>query len=432
MSRMLSWSVFALALCVCPAKGLAAPARSEARIVEVPVAADRGLARTVVERELAFFDFEGVVTGPDAQGWVARDLTRNDDSYWRVEDFAGFGPAYAPLSGTKSMWCGLRSDDPRGGLYTALPGYGSRWRQSYVGGPFAGDPALTIVFDARWDLEEFADVFLLEYRVGQGDWVQVAQWTGVGSLDDHTVLIPTSGGTQVTIRFVVLTGATFDDADGLYDSNGALVLDDLRVLHGASPIHTEDFEGEVVGDGSTSDGRWSPVAVEGYGLYAGQVRGSNVRQDDPATVNSSWFWGFFIGSSEDYRCVDPGQAATPTARPTNLPGARVLFNEIRSPWVSIDPDPSDPVVPDLDGLRIEFDIYRDLPLLDWLFFQVAYRFRTAGIETDWFNDETLYYRSDASWQTVALRFPLDIGAVKQGATHLLVTVYAVMVPDWRH
>ena len=56
--------------------------------------------------------------GPDPQGWVSVDQT-TQESYFHVDDFAGLA-GYAPITGEKSLWCGLREDPG----YVSLPVYG--------------------------------------------------------------------------------------------------------------------------------------------------------------------------------------------------------------------------------------------------------------------------------------------------------------------
>ncbi|MCK4351517.1 MAG: hypothetical protein KAX13_11690, partial [Candidatus Krumholzibacteria bacterium] len=69
----------------------------------------------------------------DWQGWTRFDMTAQRGVFFHADDFDGLGGEFAPLEGSKSIWCGARPTD---GPYEYMcgwmdaPGYGNNWNQS--------------------------------------------------------------------------------------------------------------------------------------------------------------------------------------------------------------------------------------------------------------------------------------------------------------
>ena len=105
----------------------------------------------------------------NAQGWTVVDATAQIGTFWHVDDFAGanvnVGDSYAPLDGSKSLWCGARAARDRTICgYVALPGYGNNWNQIWQTKTciaVSGD--LDVSFLMELDSEEGYDATFLEY-----------------------------------------------------------------------------------------------------------------------------------------------------------------------------------------------------------------------------------------------------------------------------
>ena len=53
------------------------------------------------------YDFDDGIGGPDTHGWTVIDKFAQKGTFFHVDDFVGL-TGYAPLSGSKSLWCGVR------------------------------------------------------------------------------------------------------------------------------------------------------------------------------------------------------------------------------------------------------------------------------------------------------------------------------------
>jgi enoyl-CoA hydratase/carnithine racemase len=127
---------------------------------------DASLARrgtNLTDQVLGTWDFEN----PPGQGWTAVDATEQPGNFTHVDNFAGLAAPYFPLSGSKSLWCGLRPADCQ---YLALPGYGNGWDQRFTSVAFpssGGD-----VFEIIEPLTRMNTVDLLDFTRMTGEVVK--------------------------------------------------------------------------------------------------------------------------------------------------------------------------------------------------------------------------------------------------------------------
>ncbi|HEU4364563.1 MAG TPA: FlgD immunoglobulin-like domain containing protein [Candidatus Krumholzibacteria bacterium] len=327
------------------------------------------------------------------QGWTSVDVTAELGEYWHVDDFAGLNPAnYAALAGTKSLWCGARPS-AAGPLcnYSALPGYGNLWNQAFCTKAciaVSGDGILDVAFLARFDSEPSYDATTLEYTL---DCAGADGWTvidgGIGVWDG---LIPTAsfGGAYnigttgpVKVRIYFESDGAWSDQDGLWNSNGAVVVDNLA----AEGLAVEDFEGEAVNATESND--WITCNPPGYGIYTALFPGATLVQEDPCARDISCVWAAINGSTYDYTCGGfPGQAAVPFG---NADG-QYLDNDIWSPDI--------PLAGAGATVNLEFSVYRDMPLDNLIFYTWRVRSKDAsGCWSQWEDREFVYFGGQKDW-----------------------------------
>lgn len=194
------------------------------------------------------------------EGWFGIDRTFSDITYFRrlgVSDFpVGSACVGAPagLGGDYSLWAGVLPQEAEALCYAAGQGYGNGWhvcRQhtfSYGSGP------VTLDFDYVAETEEGFDFGRVQVDTsGQGDLVWVLEYTGTMSGHESRTLtpgveLPSSPG-DIVIRFCVDSDAVWSDEDGANPTTcGAFAVDNVAVTGGGIDYST-DFESD--------DGGWT-------------------------------------------------------------------------------------------------------------------------------------------------------------------------------
>ncbi|MFQ5511848.1 MAG: FlgD immunoglobulin-like domain containing protein [Candidatus Krumholzibacteriia bacterium] len=369
---------------------------------------------------LASYDFEDGLGGADAQGWTAVDRTAQIDTFFHVDDFGGLGAPYVPLEGSQSLWCGTRGDTTTIG--SSYPGYGDDWSQRFesVVFPTAGD--VTLAYLIRYDSEPGYDSTFVEYKGASGEWRRVRSYGGTGSLLASVSIPRDSLGSQIQFRFRFESDPDYSDEDGLYDSDGAAVIDAITVSDSTGIIDLQDFESESPGARVTSDGDWRSTVGPAFGDFSALVDGSTVLQEDTLVTNNSHFWVFFNGSPDNYDCGGhPEQPAVPF---TNNPGSTLLRdylnNEIQSPWIDLGRDAGGlPLAAVPDSLRLEFDVYEDLPQDNLVGYSFRRRFIVGGLLTPWDHWGFVAFGDYKAWDRFQYRIPNE-----PGATHVQIGIDA--------
>jgi hypothetical protein len=349
---------------------------------------------------LAEFDF-GLID-PDPQGWVSVDRHEQEGTFFHVDDFAGLGGGesgrLAPLHGQKSLWCGSATRplqpecDP--GCY---PGYGDDWDQRFesVAFPALGD--VFVSFQIRYDSEPGYDFTYLDYKYKYGYWRRLLTFDDTGD-SLVSVMIPEDnlpGSVQIRFRFE--SDYTWSDADCLWPTDGAVIIDNLRIMDATGTIDFQDFEIEPAGALTTADGDWSATAIPPYGDYAALYPGVLVLQEDPCTSRWLYIWGFF-DDSRGYNCHTPDPKPDQGVIPYGTPDGLYMSNEIWSPEIDWNVDINgNPIPATASSALLEFDVYRDLPL-DYLLFYVWHiRSVTDGCPGDWKDRNFVYYGGRRDW-----------------------------------
>jgi hypothetical protein len=284
----------------------------------------------------------------------------------------------------------------------------------------AGD--VTVSFLIRYDSEPNYDYTFLQYRDSWGDWTTAALFDGKGDSLVAVVIPKENLPGTATIRFLFESDGVWSDEDGLWATEGAVIIDSLTVTDTTGVIDFQDFETEAVGALGTTDGDWT--ANPGFGDHAALFDGATVLQEDSVLTNTTNLWGFFAGSLDDYGCG--GHPAQPAVPRTSVSGsdnlADYIQNEIWSPHIRLDEDVNQLPVPLSSSVTLEFDVYRDLPLDNLVFLQWRVRSIRDGCAGEWRNHDFVYYGAQKQWQRLTFElFPL----IEPGASHIQVALGAV-------
>jgi hypothetical protein len=353
------------------------------------------------------------------QGWVSHDLTAQTGDYVHVDDFAGLGGGtfggLNPINGAKSMWIGARANPGDLELcgYASLPGYGNSWQQILCSKCFTLTGDATLSYNAAWDSEPGYDFTNVEIDAGCSDvWTALtpanAPYNGQGSGAETVTITAAEHGGSARVRFNFTADTAWSDSDGLWDTDGAFIVDNLTIVDGAGTQTNQTFEGEAVGAHATADAHWSSCNLPGYGHFAALLPGAAQLQEDPCARDLSCLWTFFTGSTANYACGGfPGVTAVPYGNDRG----QYLTNEVWSPqiaWVGAGTQ-----------AQLYFDVYRDLPLDNLVFYVWAVRSIVGGCPQGWVNDNLVNFGEDLDWLASTNEFGT---LVDPAASHIQVSI----------
>jgi hypothetical protein len=188
--------------------------------------------------------------------------------------------------------------------------------------PFQG--LLTFQYHGYFDSEPDYDQTHVEYDAGAGNWVEIALYDGVvDTVAIHELLLSQRA---TKLRFHFTADGAWSDQDGLWDTDGAFIVDEITVSDIGGVINYEDFEAhtvcvrDVAGDpNDNSDGIWYGDVEQPFGNYSGLA--NKLADKDPCGDNFATQVVFFIGSpypSSEYPglfdvpfCSGPGGIEAP-------------------------------------------------------------------------------------------------------------------------
>ena len=353
------------------------------------------------------------------QGWTQVDVTEQLGDYVHVDDFAGLGGGsfglLTPITGAKSLWIGARADagDPDLCGYAALPGYGNAWQQIFCSKCFTLTGDATLTYDTRWDSEPGYDFTNVELDAGCADtWAALTTantpYNGQGSASESIVITAAEHGGTARVRFNFAADTAWSDSDGLWDTDGAFIVDNLKIVDGAGTQTNQTFEAELVGAHATVDAHWSSCNLPGYGDFSALLPGASLLQEDPCARDLSCVWAFFSGSTANYSC---GGFPGVTAVPFGNAGGQYLTNEVWSPniaWVGAGTQ-----------AQLQFAVYRDLPLDNLVFYVWQVRSLVGGCPQGWVNDNLVNFGEDLDWLENISEFG---SLVDPAATHIQISL----------
>jgi hypothetical protein len=341
---------------------------------------------------IVWYDFEEM----NWQGWTRVDNTEQLDTFTHVDDFSGISPGewggLVPIEGTKSMWCGARDWDhqiPEGpGDYMYLcswasaPGYGNGWDQELVTEPIQFSGLLTFSYKGHFDTEPDYDSTLVEYDAGGGDWIEIVMYEDVvDTLAVHELLLAQAA---TKLRFHFTSDDAWSDEDGLWDTDGAFIVDSITIADIGGTIDYEDFEDWPLGAVSRPGALWHAGVGMPFGKYSGLLAG--IYQDkDPCHDNLSTQIVFFIGGphpnpSKDYPglydtpfCLGPGGIEAPCQDEYVMSSIIDMTKYSTARNENQDADIPPAVIDDLGGVYLRFTYYADLPIPNLVFYDWAVR-----------------------------------------------------------
>ncbi len=394
--------------------------QSKTKASDRPLRSDRRAFQTTTQVDtfvLASFSFDELGE-PSTQGWTTHDCTAQLDTFFHVAsaaelDGGNFGRLNV-LEGNKSLWCGATpGGHPETCYWATLPGYGNQWNQRFTSIPFdrTGDVELTYII--AWDSEYAGyDITDVSYKNKDDDWVRLVidddeggidwyDWIGGPQVD--TLSIPDSLlGNSIQVRFKFRSDGAWSDQDGLWPTDGAVIIDSLTLRDESGVLSFQDFEAEPDGAHQTNDGHWQACGMLEYGDFGGLYPGMTLLQEDECVNNISAVWGFFNGSPDNYACGGhPEQLAVPFSTEGETASQwddLYIDNEIWSPVFDWTHDVNGTPVPATANVAyLEFDVYRDLPLENVVFYGWSVRGVVAGCPQKWQDDNRVYYSGSKEW-----------------------------------
>ncbi len=354
---------------------------------------------------------------PDPQGWTSLDLTAQIDTFFHIDDFAGLGGGESgflvPLEGNQSFWCGQR---PTTGApfcnYATLPGYGNNWSQRLESVAFATTGDVTLSYHILYETEPGYDEVFVEYLTKSGNWQTEKQFSGYRD-SVETIIVPADSlDGEIRLRFRFVSDGAWSDEDGMWPTDGAVIVDSITVSDGTGVIDFQDFETEPVGAHASADGDWQASFPAPYGSFAGLFSGALVLQEDPCVTNLTTLWGFFNGSTYDFSCGGhPEQAAVPFGEEREGV-TKYLRNEIWSPRIDFTQDKDGTPVPaSAEEVLLEFDMYGDLPIDNLIAHNFLVRSWISGCPGEWGNFSSFEFANQKLWlhRTWSVASLLDAG-----------------------
>jgi hypothetical protein len=380
---------------------------------------------------LHWADFDGPGGQPDAMGYTSVDLTDQIAAFFHVADGTeldggSFGNLL-PLSGGQSMWCGQdATTDPIFCGYFSLPGYGNGWDQILESSSLVGDSvsiSYKVFFDSEWGYDGTA----VEYTFDDGvTWMAFAvtdTFGGRQGLYEGTCETPfitetfstgSPGATNVQIRFRFTSDGAWSDEDGLWQTDGAILVDDITVntwSGGAGEVSdSEDFESSAAG--ANVAGIWTGKKAPSYGGLAALYPGISLLQEDPCFTVFDFVWGFFDDPlSTNYNCHTPDPRPDVGAVPFGNADGLYIYNQIWSPRI--------PNIGTGVEYRFRFLVYRDLPLDYLQFYRWDIRSFIDGCPGTWRDFSFVYYGGQRDW----LRTNFQVGSITgAGADEIQIAI----------
>jgi subtilisin family serine protease len=180
-------------------------------------------------------------------------------SNWHISTYKAF-------SGS-SWWCGV-SIAPYS--WTALygtsnpkpPGYGNGWKE-YLQHGFdltSATGTVTFSYQYRQHLESNYDFAYVEVSSDEGfSWTTLKSYTGPSTLGlvrwrSDSVDLSSYKGSDILVRFRVFSDDSYSDEDGLFPSDGALFVDEIRLTDTSGTLFYDNVE--------SGPGSWVTTAYE--------------------------------------------------------------------------------------------------------------------------------------------------------------------------
>lgn len=311
-------------------------------------------------------DFVGPNGEADKGGWTAKDFV----------DDAIPGPFFETQTyeSRTVLWCGR--EDP---TYTGGQGYGNQWEmwveKEFLQASGSGNPG-RIAFDIQYDVEDGYDyVSVMVSYDNRASWGSMASFTGTSNGFEHVELNweAWTVGPPIWIRFQFQSDGASSNEPGPYSQafDGAFRLDNVQLID----IRDNSVRDESNFDTGLDD--WIPGKPHGPGNYYDlwhEDHWSGVAEPHPEGFNYAW------------TAFDPATGFFP---PQDFGDDHYLMG-IESPVIQLPADGH--------PYFLRFDVFRQLPMLENLFYtwQVAAPPPEEG--GSWQNRNFIYYGTYGQWQ----------------------------------
>ncbi len=222
---------------------------------------------------------------------------------------------------------------------------------------------VSLSYKCLFDSEPYFDRTYVEYDAGGGNWVYIADYQEVDTLVVEHTVYPAQVATK--LRFHFISDNVWSDEDGLWDTDGAFIVDSITVRDVAGMIDYEDFETYPAG-ATTGLGIWDCVPSDAFGSYA--ALRNNLISEDPCGLNFSTAVAFFDKSMGwvDEECITP-YCTGPGGIEPPCHNEEIVSPVIDMAMYSTSCDEiQDAVIPpgdaaSLDGVLLRYAAYVDLP-----------------------------------------------------------------------
>jgi hypothetical protein len=295
------------------------------------------------------------------------------------------------------MWCGARpGDDEYMCSWIEAPGYGNAWEQIFTTQTLWLTNPVNFSYKIRYDTEHPYDSVLVEYANAYYGWDELASYDGTGeAAGEHEFYF---NGVATKIRFHFYSDGAWSDQDGLYNTDGAVIVDSLTITDNDGFYDYEDFESADVGDKDI--GYWRTEVPWPFGTYSGLMTNLVAPDIDPCNYNLSTQMVFFVGSPFP-DLVYPGLYSTPFCKGPNGNTEPCQDESVISPVIDLtrysssgnhvqDTDIPSGELSDLGGAILKFTAYQDLPFMNLVFYEWQVRSIVDGCAGEWKDYNYIY------------------------------------------
>lgn len=339
-------------------------------------------AQTVIYQE----DFTGPDGEPDSGGWVAK-------SFWD-EKIPGPYFELGTFNDETVVWCGR--EDP---TYVGGAGYGNLWEmwiEKEFSQPPAGGNPQRLVFSIQYDVEpEFDYVYVLVSYDDRENWVELGSFTWkTNGFEQYDLALAAGSTYPVWIRFMFESDAYASDETpdyGYLGGDGAFRLDYVQLYgDGIDPHHEDDFNGPELEWDKGKPIEPSFYTLEPYSYWA------DVAPDPSGAIGHAWV------------AYDPVDKKFPS----QIQGQKDWDMGIVSPVFAIPADTE---------TKLRFDVYRDLPLNEGLFYTWSVAAPPVEDGGSWQSRGFVYYGDYDAWLS---RIEDITDLIEPGATQMQIRLGA--------
>ena len=180
------------------------------------------------------------------------------------------------------------------------PGYGNGWKE-YLQHAFdlrSATGTVTLSYQDRYHLQNGVDFAYVEVSSNGGlSWTQLASYTGPVADNQvrwraGSVNLSAYRGSNVLVRFRVYSNEENSDEDGLFNSDGAFFVDEIRLTDGSGTLFYDNVESGAGSWEATRYVRAPDLAGTSFWNNADEVAGDGLDNDGNGFVDDLGGWDF--------------------------------------------------------------------------------------------------------------------------------------------